>query len=40
MPQLIASAERLAKSSLAALRASRKPGSGRTGFVKRSKATA
>ena len=35
LPQLIASAERLAKSSLAALRASRKPHKGGTGKVNR-----
>jgi len=38
LPQLIASAERLAKSSLAALQASRKPSKGGTGKVKRPKA--
>jgi GntR family transcriptional regulator/MocR family aminotransferase len=38
LPQLIASAERLAKSSLAALRASRKPNAGGTGRSKRLKA--
>jgi GntR family transcriptional regulator/MocR family aminotransferase len=37
IPLLIASAERLAKASLAALRANRKPGSGRAGIVKTSK---
>jgi GntR family transcriptional regulator/MocR family aminotransferase len=40
LPQLIASAERLAKSSLAALQASRKPSKGGTGKVKRPKASA
>jgi GntR family transcriptional regulator/MocR family aminotransferase len=34
IPHLIASAERLAKASLAALRANRKPGTGRAGTVK------
>ena len=38
LPQLIASAERLAKSSLAALQANRKPNKGGTGRAKRSKA--
>ena len=38
LPQLIASAERLAKSSLAALQTSRKPNKGGTGKVKRLKA--
>jgi GntR family transcriptional regulator/MocR family aminotransferase len=38
LPQLIASAERLAKSSLAALQISRKPNKGGTGKVKRPKA--
>ncbi|ANW02472.1 PLP-dependent aminotransferase family protein [Bradyrhizobium icense] len=38
LPHLIASAERLAKSSLAALQASRKPSKGGTGKVKRLKA--
>jgi GntR family transcriptional regulator/MocR family aminotransferase len=38
LPQLIASAERLAKSSLAALRTSRKPNAGGTGGSKRLKA--
>ena len=38
LPQLIASAERLAKSSLAALQISRKPNKGGTGRVKRPKA--
>jgi GntR family transcriptional regulator/MocR family aminotransferase len=38
LPQLIASAERLAKSSLASLQISRKPNKGGTGMVKRPKA--
>jgi GntR family transcriptional regulator/MocR family aminotransferase len=38
LPQLIASAERLAKSSLAALQTDRKPSKGGTGKVKRRKA--
>ena len=38
LPQLIASAERLAKSSLTALQTSRKPNKGGTGKVKRPKA--
>jgi GntR family transcriptional regulator / MocR family aminotransferase len=37
IPQLIVSAEKLAKASLLALRANRKPGSGGTGIVKMSK---
>ena len=39
LPQLIASAERLAKSSLAALQTDRKPNKGGTGKVKRPKAS-
>jgi GntR family transcriptional regulator/MocR family aminotransferase len=38
LPQLIASADRLAKSSLIALQAGRTPNKGETGKVKRPKA--
>jgi GntR family transcriptional regulator/MocR family aminotransferase len=40
LPQLIASAERLAKSSLAALQTDRKPNKAGTGKLKRPKASA